>query len=136
MNKSLFIKKISEKGLISQKVAHQCLDATLAVITDALSEGDNIILPGFGSFIVRATAARICRNPQTGETMTVSAKKTAALKPGKLLKQAIMKDIQPVAAPEPEPEPEPVKEPEKKAKPAPKKKEKKDEKKPAKKTKK
>lgn len=109
MRKLDFVKKISEKGLVSQKVAHQCLDATLAVITDELSQGGNIILPGFGSFIVRSTAARICRNPQTGETMTVSAKKTAALKPGKLLKQAIMKDIQPVAAPEPEPEPEPAK---------------------------
>jgi DNA-binding protein HU-beta len=53
-----------------------------------MASGDGVQLTGFGSFVVRARAARSGRNPQTGATIQIKASNVAAFKAGKALKDA------------------------------------------------
>ena len=67
------------------------ITATFDAITDALKEGEKVQLVGFGSFEIRARAARIGRNPKTKEEIKIPASKVPAFKPGKALKDAVAK---------------------------------------------
>lgn len=89
MNKQELIQAISDKSGLTQKDAKTALDATLAVISDTLASGDEVVLVGFGSFQTKHQKARIGRNPKTGEKLTIPAKKVPAFKAGKGLKEAV-----------------------------------------------
>jgi DNA-binding protein HU-beta len=54
-----------------------------------LASGDSVGITGFGSFLVRARAARTGRNPQTGAAIQISASNAPAFKAGKLLKESV-----------------------------------------------
>ncbi|MDB4099421.1 HU family DNA-binding protein, partial [Candidatus Thioglobus sp.] len=69
--------------------AARALDATTSAITGALAKGDSVAITGFGSFLVRARAARSGRNPQTGATIQIKASNAPAFKAGKLLKESV-----------------------------------------------
>ena len=89
MNKSELIAKIAEKTELNQKQAATALDATILSITEALKAGETVQIMGFGTFEVRERAARQSRNPRTGETIEVAAKKLPGFKPGKGLRDAV-----------------------------------------------
>jgi len=91
MNKSDLIAKIAEKTELNQKQAAAALDTTIILITEALKAGETVQIMGFGTFEVRERAATTARNPRTGETVEVAAKKVPAFKPGKALKEAVDK---------------------------------------------
>ena len=91
MNKKDLIKSIATKAELNNKAAAAALDATIAVITEALKTGEAVQIMGFGTFEVRTRAARSSRNPRTGEAVEVSAKKIPAFKAGKALKEAVNK---------------------------------------------
>jgi DNA-binding protein HU-beta len=61
------------------------VDSLLGEIGKALQSGERVDLRGFGSFIVKDKAARQGRNPKTGETIQIAAKKSATFKPSKEL---------------------------------------------------
>ena len=58
-------------------------------ISGALSNGDSVALVGFGTFNVRERAARMGRNPATGETIQIAASKGVGFKAGKSLKDSL-----------------------------------------------
>lgn len=89
VNKSQLIDHIADGADISKASAGRALDATVDAITEALKVGDQVVLVGFGSFVVRERAARNGRNPKTGETIEISASKVPAFKAGKALKDAV-----------------------------------------------
>ena len=89
MNKTELVKKIAEKAEISQAQAKSVLEATLESVKEALQGGDSVQLIGFGTFEVRARAAKEGRNPKTGEKMTIKASKVPAFKAGAALKDAV-----------------------------------------------
>lgn len=89
MNKQELIQAIADKSGLSQKDSKTALDATLAVITDTLAEGNEVNLVGFGSFCVKSHQARTGRNPKTGEKLTIPAKKVPTFKAGKGLKEVV-----------------------------------------------
>ena len=60
-----------------------------AAISSALQNGESVSLVGFGTFAVKARAARDGRNPQTGATIKIAAAKLPGLKAGKTLKDAV-----------------------------------------------
>jgi len=74
---------------ITQAKAKEVLEGILADITDALTKGDEVTLHGFGKFSTKVTPARVCRNPMTGESMNISAKRKVVFKVMKALKDAI-----------------------------------------------
>lgn len=91
MNKTELIAAVAEKANLSKKDADAAVAAVFGAVTDALAAGDKIQLVGFGTFEVRARAAKQARNPRTGETMTVPATKVPAFKAGKALKDVVAK---------------------------------------------
>ena len=89
MNKSQLIDKIADGADISKAAAGRALDAFMDAVGEALKEGDQVALVGFGTFAVRERAARSGRNPQTGATIEIAAGKVPAFKAGKALKDAV-----------------------------------------------
>jgi DNA-binding protein HU-beta len=89
VNKAELIDAIADSADLSKAAASRALDAVLNSVTDALKEGDQVSLVGFGTFAVKERAARTGRNPQTGEPMEIAAAKVPGFKPGKALKDAV-----------------------------------------------
>ncbi|MCK9237384.1 MAG: HU family DNA-binding protein [Thiopseudomonas sp.] len=89
MNKSELIEKVAASADIPKAVAGRALDAVITTITQALQEGDSVVLVGFGTFAVKDRAARTGRNPQTGNTIQIAAAKVPGFKAGKALKDAV-----------------------------------------------
>lgn len=89
MNKSQLVDKISEGADLSKAAAGRALDAFIDAVTDALKEGDQVSLVGFGTFALRERAARSGHNPKTGEAITIDAAKVPGFKAGKALKDAV-----------------------------------------------
>ncbi|MBT4963435.1 MAG: HU family DNA-binding protein [Francisellaceae bacterium] len=89
MNKAQLIDSVALKTDLPKKVAGRALDALLESITEALVQDDNVSIVGFGTYHVKERAARVGRNPKTGEEIKIKAARVPAFKPGKLLKEAV-----------------------------------------------
>lgn len=94
MNKSELVEEIvtkaeAEGSKITKADAGRILDAFMMTVTDALKSGDQVVLPGFGSFSTGNRSARTGRNPQTGATIEIKASRVAKFKAGKSLKEAV-----------------------------------------------
>ena len=89
MNKTQLVEAVAQKSGLNKKEAEAAVNAMTAAITDALKAGDKVQLVGFGTFEVKALAARTGRNPKTGEAMTIAASKKPAFAAGKALKDAV-----------------------------------------------
>lgn len=89
MNKSELIDAIAAAADISKASAARALDAVIDSVTDTLKNGDKVSLVGFGTFEVKERAARIGRNPKTGEEINIAASRVPSFKAGKALKDAV-----------------------------------------------
>jgi integration host factor subunit beta len=89
MNKSELIDRLAAKKSLSFKKAEEVVNAVFASMTDALLSGDRIEIRGLGSFVVKDYEAYIGRNPKTGETIPVKAKKLPFFKVGKELREKV-----------------------------------------------
>ncbi len=83
------VAKVAEVSEVTKKDAEKAVNATFAAIEEALAAGDKVQLVGFGTFEVRDRAARIGRNPKTGDEIKIPATKVPAFKPGKALKERV-----------------------------------------------
>lgn len=91
MTKAELVSAIAEKTELTKKDSEKALDAVIDSITEALKKGDKVALVGFGTFEVRARAARQGINPQTKKKIKIPATKVPAFKAGKALKEAVAK---------------------------------------------
>ncbi|WP_455475581.1 HU family DNA-binding protein [Bartonella sp. B17] len=91
MNKSELVNSVAEKAGISKAQAGSMVDAFIASITEALASGDDVRLPGFGSFEVSHRAATKGRNPSTGAEIEIPARSVPKFSAGKSLKEAVNK---------------------------------------------
>ena len=89
MNRTELVAAMAEKTQLSKKDAEAALKAFVDVVSEAMKKGEKVQLVGFGTFEVSERAAREGRNPQTGETMTISASKSPKFKAGKALKDLV-----------------------------------------------
>ena len=80
---------MAEQAGISKKDAEASLKAFIDIVEKELKDGGKVQLVGFGTFEVSKRAARTGRNPQTGETMEITASKTPRFKPGKAFKDLL-----------------------------------------------
>ncbi len=90
MNKAEFIESVVKTGKYETKAeAARAYDAVVAALTGRLSKGtvkDRVLrLPELGTFQMKTRKARMGRNPQTGKSIKISAKKVVAFKAGKSL---------------------------------------------------
>lgn len=89
MNRNDLIAAVADVSGLTKNDASKAVDGVFSAITDALKEGDEVRLVGFGTFSVSERAASQGRNPRTGESMEISASKQAKFKAGKGLKDAL-----------------------------------------------
>jgi DNA-binding protein HU-beta len=82
MNKAQLIDSIASQANLTKADAKRALDAFVGTTTSALKKGDRVALVGFGSFSVAKRNARTGRNPQTGQPITIQAKKVVKFKAG------------------------------------------------------
>lgn len=90
MNKSELIDAIAaHPNVVDKKTAAAVLEATLTEIQNAVTKGDKVSLTGFGVFERRARAARMARNPRTGEAVKVKKTTVPAFRPGAGFKETV-----------------------------------------------
>ncbi len=89
MNKGELVDAVAAKANVTKKQADEVISAFLAVVTEAVANGEKITLVGFGSFERRERSEREGRNPKTQETMTIPATRVPAFSPGKLFKEKV-----------------------------------------------
>jgi len=82
MNKSELIDVIAADAGISKSIAKTCLESFIDNVVATLKKGDKVSLVGWGTFSVSNRKAREGRNPQTGETIQISAKNVVKFKAG------------------------------------------------------
>ena len=86
MNKDDLISKVASSIGVSKSEAAKSVDAVFSSITNSLKEGNEVRLVGFGTFLITNRAATIGRNPRTGESIQIPAKKVPKFRAGKSLK--------------------------------------------------
>jgi len=89
MKKTDMVKAIAAKAQITQVQAEAVFDAFMDEFTASLAKGDKVQFMGIGSFEVKRRAARVSRNPRTGEAVDVPASNYVAFSSGKKLKDAV-----------------------------------------------
>jgi integration host factor subunit alpha len=89
MTKADIVERIYKEAGFSKKEAAELVDLVFKVIKDTLAKGEKVKISGFGNFSIRDKADRIGRNPQTGESMNISARRVLTFKPSQILKEDI-----------------------------------------------
>ena len=90
MIKSGLVQTIAQQNMhLYHRDVERIINTILDEIIDALAEGDRVELRGFGAFSVKERDARVGRNPRTGETVSVTAKRVPFFKTGKELRERL-----------------------------------------------
>lgn len=89
MNKTELIEHIAKNADISKAAATRALEATIGAVKITLKKGGSVSLVGFGTFAVGERAARVGRNPRTGDAINIDEAKVPKFRPGKALKDAL-----------------------------------------------
>ena len=89
MNKSEITGRVADRIGMSRSAAGDAVDAVFEAVSEALANGEEVRVVGFGTFGTRNRPARTGRNPQTGESLSIPASTAPAFKPGKALKDAV-----------------------------------------------
>ena len=95
MNKTEMAMKLAKRAGLSQGKAADILDILFSaqpgkgIIATALDADEKVTVPGFGTFSAKRRGERQGRNPATGETITIPAKKYVHFKPGKTLRERV-----------------------------------------------
>jgi integration host factor subunit beta len=89
VTKAELIHEVAESSSLNLSDASEVVETILSGIVEALDSGDKVEVRGFGSFRSRTRKARQGRNPKSGESVSVPAKRVAYFKPGKALNELI-----------------------------------------------
>jgi DNA-binding protein HU-beta len=89
VTKSEFVDRVASKQRLSKKDAEAAVDAVIDGIQDALAQGDEVSLTGFGKFHVAERGAREGKHPRTGEAIHIAASQVPRFTAGAKLKQAV-----------------------------------------------
>ncbi len=89
MTKNELVRELAEEFELNRRQVGEIVEAILEKITDVLKAGDKVQLTPFGQFKIRDRAARVARNPQTGEPVNVPAKRVLKFIAGRTLKEAV-----------------------------------------------
>ncbi len=89
MTKVELIDKVAEGLGLPKREIEKMLDKLISTIQNALKEGKKVSVAGLGTFVVKEKKARLARNPKTGESVQVPAKRAPKFRPGKELKEIV-----------------------------------------------
>ncbi|MHC1698881.1 MAG: integration host factor subunit alpha [Geobacteraceae bacterium] len=89
MTKKDLIENVRSTSNLKRKEAEEIVESVLDIIKETLASGEDLKVSGFGKFVVHQKHDRKGRNPQTGESLNITARKILTFKPSILLKQEI-----------------------------------------------
>ena len=89
MTKQQLIEKVAAETELGKANVEVAVDSVLGMIAQALQSNERVDLRGFGSFTVKDRKERQGRNPRTGETIVIPAKRDASFRPGKELTEKL-----------------------------------------------
>jgi integration host factor subunit alpha len=89
MTKADMIDAVCEENGFSKRESAKITEIMFDIIKETLENGENVKLSGFGSFNIQHKRARLGRNPQTGEKMTISARRILSFKPSNVLREQL-----------------------------------------------
>lgn len=89
MTKDDIAEIISQRLNLSKREAVSYVECVLETLKSTLETGENIKITGFGNFVVKQKADRRGRNPQTGEDITIKARKILTFKPSAILRKSV-----------------------------------------------
>ena len=81
--------EVASKASVPELTAKCAVRTVFDKITEGLERGEIVTIAGFGSFSVRDRAKRTGRNPRTGESMVIGARRVPAFKPSKALREVV-----------------------------------------------
>lgn len=89
MTKADIVEALYEKVGFSKKEASDLVELVFDTLKTTLSKGEKIKISGFGNFVVREKRSRVGRNPQTGKTIEISARKVLTFRPSQVLRAEV-----------------------------------------------
>jgi len=89
MTKADIVETLYEKVGFSKKEAADLVELVFDTIKERLSHGDKIKISGFGNFVIREKKPRMGRNPQTGDTIEISARRVLTFRPSQVLRAEV-----------------------------------------------
>ena len=89
MTKADIVDKVHTATGLSKRDSIDMVEAVFSIMKNTLEAGEALKISGFGSFLVKQKADRRGRNPQTGESITITARRILTFKPSTLLRHAI-----------------------------------------------
>lgn len=90
--KASMIDAICEKIGLPKRESTDVVELLFEMMKKTLQDGQNLKISGFGSFLVRKKKSRMGRNPQTGESMEITARTVITFKPSQILRDELNKD--------------------------------------------
>ena len=95
MTKADIFEKVQENIGLTRKESAEMVEAVFSIMKSTLESGESLKISGFGNFVVKQKADRRGRNPQTGEALTIGARRILTFKPSGILKDQINKALAP-----------------------------------------
>ena len=89
MKKSDIAGRVADRIGLSRSGAGNAVDAVFEAVGEALANGEEVRIVGFGTFATKSRPARTGSNPRTGESLTIQASTAPGFRPGKALKDAV-----------------------------------------------
>lgn len=89
MTKADIVERIANENGFTKAESIDLVESVLSIIKDTLADGETLKVSGFGSFIVKEKNDRRGRNPQTGQELTIEARRVLTFKPSRMLKDAM-----------------------------------------------
>ena len=89
MTKADIVEALYEKVGFSKKEAADLVELVFDTIKGSLSQGSKIKISGFGNFVVREKRSRVGRNPQTGQSIEISARRVLTFRPSQVLRAEV-----------------------------------------------
>ena len=94
MTKADIVEALYEKVGFSKKDAADLVELVFDQIKNTLAQGQKIKISGFGNFVVREKRSRIGRNPQTGQSIEISARRVLTFRPSQVLRSEVNSSLE------------------------------------------
>ena len=91
MTKADISQKVAEKTGFTKQYSSELVETVLSIMKNTLEEGEKVKIAGFGNFEVRQKKDRVGRNPQTAESIIITARRVLTFKPSNVLKSSVNK---------------------------------------------
>jgi integration host factor subunit alpha len=89
LTKNEMAQQVQDKTGLTKKESMAVVDSLFKIVKNDLTNGDDVMISGFGKWMVKAKKERKGRNPQTGESMMIDARKVVTFKPSAVLRKVL-----------------------------------------------